>query len=170
MDFLKKKSIFIYMDNHKPANKFIDYFSRPLTYDQLNYLNNLNGVIIEKVELFRDFTISLAKLINETYLGDDIIINDELISTHFKWCWDKTIKEFEKEKLMFKEKGEHYYYHLNYFVDIFYNSEIKDAILLAKICDFWSDIISIDKIKTRSEYDIFIELYKIQSKYFNIKT
>jgi hypothetical protein len=170
MDFLKRSPYLFYMDKPKPVSKFIDYFSRPLTPDQISYLNNLNAVTIEKVELYRDFTISLAYIICSTYLGDDVIFNEDQINVHFNWCWNKVITDFEKEKILFKERGEHYYYHFNYFMDVFYNAEVKDDKLFDKIYNFWSDIISIDKIKTRSEYDIFIELYKVQNKYFHIKS
>ena len=57
----------------KQSNKIIDYISSPLSHDRINYLNMLNEVTIEKVELFRDFIISLFYLVNDTYLGDDVI-------------------------------------------------------------------------------------------------
>ena len=123
MDFKRTKSIFIYMEKYKSGNKFIDYFSKPLTFDQLNYLNNLNSVTIEKVELFRDFTITLTYYIYDTYLGDDVMYKESDITGHFNWCWNKTISNFVKENIFFEERGEHYYYHMNYFMDTFYNSD-----------------------------------------------
>jgi len=169
MDFLLKKSIFIYMEKYKPGTKFIDYFSKPLTFDQLNYLNTLNCVTIEKVDLFRDFTLTLAFYIYDTYLGDDIIVSDENVTTHFNWCWNKTIKNLKEENIHIAEKGEHYYYYWNYFNDKFYNADNKEEYLFNFIYNFWSEIISIDKVKTRSEYDLFIEMYKTMNKSFSNK-
>lgn len=154
------------MEKGKPMNRFLDYVSRPLTYDQLSYLHTLNGVTIEKVEVFKDFTTSLTYLIYDTYLGDDTIKNETDRLTHFNWCWKKNIENFLAEGLRFKESGEHYYYHLNYFMDIFYLSEWKDDVLFNKILFYWNEIITMNKAMTKSEYDIFIELYKIQNKHF----
>jgi hypothetical protein len=148
------------------TNRFIDYYSKPLNQDQLNYLNKLNDVTIEKVELFRDFTLSLFYTVYQTYLGDDVINNDEDMVIHFNWCWNKVIDDYSMENLFFVEKGEHYYYFLNYFTDKFYILENKDTIDLNEIVQYWSNIFSIDQIKTKSQYDIFIELYKIQNNYF----
>jgi len=148
------------------TNRFIDYYSKPLNQDQLNYLNKLNDVTIEKVELFRDFTLSLFYTVYRTYLGDDVIKNDEDMVIHFNWCWNKVIDDYSMENLFFVEKGEHYYYFLNYFTDKFYILENKDTIDLNEIVQYWSNIFSIDQIKTKSQYDIFIELYKIQNNYF----
>ena len=147
-------------------NKYVDYYSKPLNQDQLNYLNRLNDVTIEKVELFRDFAISLFYTVYRTYLGDDIINNDEDMLNHFNWCWVKVIDDYSMENLFFVEKGEHYYYFVNYFTDKFYMLENKDNMDLEEITQYWSNIFSIDQIKTKSQYDIFIELYKIQNNYF----
>lgn len=147
-------------------NKYIDYYSKPLTQEQLNYLNKLNDVTIEKVEIFRDFTTSLFYIVYRTYLGDDVIINNDDILNHFNWCWSKAIHNFNQENIFFNEKGEHYYYFNNYFITKFYTCENKDNILLEDIVEYWSNIFSIDQIKTRSQYDIFIELYKLQNNYF----
>lgn len=153
------------MGNRAPIGKFIEYFSKQLSLEQIEYLNQVNRVTPEKVELYRDFIISLGYLVHDTYLGDDTIVTEEHISTHFNWCWQLNIDNFNKEHIFFKEKGEHYYYYLNYFTEMFYKNENKNDELLNKIIDFWGNILSINKLKTKSEYDIFIEVYIIQNKY-----
>ena len=153
------------MANREPIGRFIDYFSKQLSSEQLEYLNHINQVIPEKVELYCDFAISLCYLINDTYLGDDTINDEEHIQLHFNWCWNTNIENFEKEGIKFKKNGEHYYYFLNYFTEIFYQNPDKSKILFNKIVEFWDNVLSVTKSKTKSEYDIFIEIYKVQGKY-----
>lgn len=153
------------MDRGK-INKFLEYFSKQLSFEQVIYLNTINNITQEKVELFRDFSISLTYIIEDTYLGDDVIEfqNDQV--NHFNWCWDQNIKNFKQENIYFQSKGEHYYYYLAYFMDIYYGNSNKTKGLLIKMVDFWDDILSIDIAKTKSEHDLLSEIYKIMDKYF----
>lgn len=144
----------------------MDYFNKPLTQDQTDYLNTINNVSSDKVDLFKEFSISLTYIINDTYLGDDVITNDELIVTHFDWCWDKNLKDLVKENILIQSKGEHYYYYLNHFTNGFYLNRDKSDNTLKEMNDFWKVNLSIDRVKTKSDYDVFIELFKVMSKYF----
>ena len=73
-----------------------------------NYKNQLDiwykayNISREKIELFHDFIISLYQIIDETYLGSDVIFTDIDQKNHYTWCWDKLISNFEKEKIFFK--------------------------------------------------------------------
>lgn len=154
--------------NRKSIGNFVEYFSKPLNSDQIVYLNNINNVSFEKSELFCDFIISLFHIVNDTYLGEDVISTKEEITSHFNWCWDKNIKNFSEEKIIFKKTGEHYYYFLNFFTEIFYNSEDKTiSFFNEKIIKFWKDIFSMSLTMTKSEYDIFIDVYKMFNKYLS---
>lgn len=150
----------------EPIGKFIEYFSKPMSGEQLVYLNSINNVVTERVELYNDFIVSLCYLIYDTYLGDDVYGTFDDVKSHFNWCWDQNIKNFNKENLNFAPNGEHYYYFLNYFTEIFYSNQDKTKLLFAKIVDFWVNIFSLNRHKTKSEYDIFIEVYKTINKYF----
>jgi len=48
---------------------FINWISKPLNPEDITLWFNMNNIIIEKLDLFFDFTISLTSLIQETYLG-----------------------------------------------------------------------------------------------------
>ena len=144
----------------------MDYFNKPLTQDQIEYLNAINSVSSEKVDLFKEFSISLTYIIYGTYLGDDIIVNEELMVTHFDWCWSKNINDLAKENIHIQSKGEHYYYYLNHLINRFYLNPDKDGNSLKEMNSFWKDNLTIDKIKTKSDYDVFTELFKIMDKYF----
>jgi hypothetical protein len=69
----------------------------------------------EKIELFHDFLLSLYETIDETYLGSEIMQTDNDQKNHFTWCWNKTINNFSKEKIHFKENGIHFEYVWNFF-------------------------------------------------------
>jgi hypothetical protein len=99
-------------------------------------------------------------------LGDDVYTNFEDVKSHFNWCWEQNIKNFKKENINFIPNGEHYYYFLNYFIEIYYSNQDKTKLLFNKIVDFWVNIFTQTKSKTKSEYDIFIEVYKTLNKYF----
>lgn len=106
-------------------------------------------------------------MVNDTYLGEDVIITDEEKKSHFNWCWKKNIENFSKENIIFKIKGEHYYYLLQYFLQLFYDNENKADDIFGKIIEFWRRIMSHNSIKSKSDYDIFAETYKLLDKYFN---
>jgi hypothetical protein len=154
------------MERRAPIGKFIDYFSKQLSFEQIEYLNTINQVVPERVELYCDFAISLCYLIHDTYLGDDTIVDEDHLLTHFNWCWNTNMENFEKENTRFKKNGEHYYYYLNYFTEIYYKNENKSKLLFNKIIEFWENVLSLNKRKTKSEYDVFIDIYKVQDKYF----
>ena len=145
------------------VGRFIEYFSKPLNNEQLIYLNNLNRITTEKVELYSDFIISLSHIVCDTYLGSDVI-NGDGISIHFKWCWLRTIENFERENIFFAKNGIHYNYFLNYFIEVFYESE--SPTYLVNIHDYWVNIFALNKNKTKSEYDMFIEVYRLLGKFF----
>ena len=78
----------------------------------------------------------------------------------------KNIKNFKEKHIFFQNKGEHYYYYLAYFMEIYYENPNKNRGLLLKMVNFWDDILSIDIAKTKSEHDLLCEIYKIMDKYF----
>jgi len=117
----------------------------------------------EKIELFHDFLISLYELIDTTYLGPKYIQGkDEKI--HFTWCWDKTIENFNNEKIFFKERGNHYEYFWVFFLEAYYITQYKGGDL--KISDYFFKLFNLQYIKTRSELDILSEVYKIFEQNF----
>jgi hypothetical protein len=152
--------------SRESIGRFIEYFSKPLNNEQLIYLNTINKVIPEKIELYNDFIVSLCYLIYDTYLGDDVMSEENEQISHFNWCWNKNIENFEKEHIFINRKGEHYYYYQNYFLEMFYCNQDKSKVLFGKIAEFWVNTFSLIKNKTKSEYDMFIEVYRLMCKYF----
>ena len=70
---------------------------------QIDIWYKAHNISREKTELFYDFLVSLHELIEQTFLGEDIIKTEEIQRNHFTWCWDKTIENFNKERIFFKD-------------------------------------------------------------------
>jgi hypothetical protein len=77
---------------------------------------------------------------------------------HFKWCWSKVVSNLEKEGIRFNESGEHFDYFLNFFLESFYSYD--STLVIDKVDKFFSTLFVIKDRKTKSELDIYTELYK----------
>ena len=113
----------------------------------------------EKMELFYDFLVSLHSLVENTYLGPDVLYDETDQKGHFTWCWKKIISDFEKEKIFFKETGQHYEYFWNFFLEAYYLTIIENND--NRILDYLDKLFNLKTKKTRSELDIVSELYKL---------
>lgn len=147
---------------------FFDYITKPVPKDEVEVWFNVNNMISEKGELFFDFCYSLYTLMVNTYLGDIgsnetkiQMDNDDMIK-HFEWCWNKTIENFKKENLNYNKDGEHFEYFKTFFFDVFYlqkNDDIKNT-----IHKFIIDLFEKNKIFTRSDLDLYTQVYKLLDK------
>lgn len=144
------------------AIDFIEYISKPINKEEMYYLYKVNGVSYERVELFYDFIYSLFDLIVNTHLGDERMTEDDDLK-HFKWCWDKTIENFKKEKIYFDSTMELYTYFLTLLQESFYMEEKTDE-NINKIIDFWRTCFNYSGSKTMSEMEALIDIYKLFNK------
>ena len=78
---------------------------------------------------------------------------------HFNWCWDKVISNFKKENIHFTKKGSHYEYFWTFFYDTFYKE--PSPTIIKKVEDFFKDLFAPASRKTKSELDIYTEMYKM---------
>ena len=78
------------------------------------------------------------------------------------------IKDFNEEGIKSDYDGELYDYFYNFYIEVFYNSNYKKEAVdkLNKLA-----ILSFDyhRIKTRSDMDVLIELYRLFEKSLNFK-
>jgi hypothetical protein len=139
---------------------FIDYVSKPMNKEDVILMYKINNVIPERSGLYLDFSETLFDLIVSTYLGDNIM-NEKTVKEHFDWCWSKTINIFKKEKILF-ENQELYDYFFILFQETFYNEKDKSEVNF--LLNFWRDIFNYSRVKTNSELESFLELYKIFDK------
>ena len=127
--------------------------------EELDFWFRYNNVSREKVNLFHDFLISLDQLIESTYLGSDILNNISKIKGHFTWCWKKTIENFDKEKIFFKENGNHFEYFWNFYNEAYYiKKEEKKEI---RVNDYYYKIFNLSSKKSTEELEILLTIYKL---------
>jgi hypothetical protein len=146
---------------------------KPVDRDDVEVWFNMNNMIPEKRQLFSDFTFGLYRLIKGTYLGDNldennetkVVLTDEEKESHFEWCWNKTIENFNKENIRFKLKGEHKEYYHQFFMDLFYNAEKKE--IAENIDKFFGELFNEQKAFTKSDLDMVTDIYKRLDKNLN---
>jgi hypothetical protein len=138
---------------------YLDFVSSENYKQQIDVWYRAYNISREKTELFYDFLISLHDLIDETYLGADVIMTSEDQINHFTWCWDKTIESFNKEKISFKERGNAYKYLWNFYSEAYYYTKNSESII--RIPEYFYILFDFVHKKTRSELDMLTELYKL---------
>ena len=154
-------------------DNFFRFVTKPIGKDEVDVWFAINNIIGERAELFQDFCESLVGLIKETYFGEDrgsdeskISMTDSEKVEHFNWCWIKTINRFKLEKIYFSDEGEHYDYFKQFFWDVYYNQnrlEVRESIE-----GFFVGLFDRHKTFTKSDLEIFTELYKVMNKNLSI--
>lgn len=127
--------------------------------NQIDIWYKAHNISRERMELFYDFVVSLYSLIDETYLGNDVIHKEEDQRNHYTWCWDKVIENFNKENIHFKERGNHYLYFWNFFLEAYYFVKLYEQPV--QIPDYFNKLFNFKHKKTRSELDLLSEIYKL---------
>jgi len=128
--------------------------------------NMANNIIPELTELFKDFCFSFYYLVRDTYLGDNYKnLNETRIGMtmddkikHYKWCWDKTIENFEKENIQFKFSDEDFIYFKEFFFEVFDNQE--DNIMREALEDFLKQLFNRKRPTSKSDLEMFTDVYK----------
>ena len=146
---------------------FFDWMAKPIPKDEVIIWFNVHNMIYEKIELYGDIFKSLNVIIVDTYLGDsnsetNINLSDEDKISHFDWCWKKMVKDFERENVNIKFKGDHKEYFQSFFMDSFYNqreNKIKES-----ISRFLNEIFDTNMVYSRPDLDLLTELYKLMEK------
>lgn len=138
---------------------YLDFVSSENYKHQLDIWYRAYNISRERTELFYDFVVSLFDLIDTSYLGPDVLQLEEDQRNHFTWCWDKTISNFNKEKIEFKERGTHYEYLWNFFLEAYYFVQLDGNEI--RISEYFYKLFDFKHRKTRSELDILTELYKL---------
>lgn len=141
----------------KKSEDYLGFISSEDFKNQAEVWYKVYNIIREKTELFHDFIISLYELIESTYLGSDVTITENDKKNHFTWCWNKTINNFSKESIFFRETGPHYDYMWLFFNEAYYLNETNSN----RIKEYFKKLFQFDYKKTRSELDTLTEIYKI---------
>lgn len=145
------------------SSEFMNYISTPLTYEQMHLLYRANNIKYEKCELFYDFIKSVNKVIYKTYLGVEYITNEKEMTQHFNWCVDKVLSDFSEENIIFLEVSQIKEYFYFFYEELFY--KIKEGgDKLDKINNLANLSFNYHRLKSRSDIDVLIELYKLLDK------
>jgi len=159
------------MERKDKRIEFLSYIKTPLSEDSIIMLHNANDIKYDKCVLFGDYVQSLFMIIFDTYMGDEVTLEDDKEQgnqkiKHFEWCWLKNINNFKDEGIIFNDTDESFNYFIEFALEVFYNTSGKDLKkhIPKTICSLWEDVFSYKKMKTRSDMDNFIEIYKILDK------
>lgn len=154
------------MSNDNNMDKFLEWLVKPMAQEDIISWYLANNITPELTELFRDFCVSFLQLLEETYLGDDynnlkdtkVGMTEKQKKDHLKWCWEKTINNFQKEEIsfIFNERDTNFLKEL--FYDIFYNQSDKKG--QESALDFFVQIFGYENKKSKSDIEIFTDIYK----------
>lgn len=158
------------MNKEYNMDQFFNWLTKPMSYEEIDAWYKANNIIPEMSDLFRDFCISLLKLVQSTYLGDTpedlketkIGLTQEDKDSHFKWCWDRTIKNFEKENINFINSEDAFQYFKSFYMDVYYNQQ-HDAVKQS-LDDFFSLLFTRKNRHSKSDIEMFTEIYKLLEK------
>ena len=146
---------------------FFNWVSKPVPKEEVVVWFNINNMNYEKVELYGDFFKSLNFKIIATYFEEDhretkINLTEENKKEHFDWCWTKTVEDFQKEKIIINNSGDHRDYIEKFFFDTFYNQNQKN--IKEAIPSFLSEVFDLNKPFSKSDLEIMTEIYKLMDK------
>ena len=131
------------------SSEFMNYISTPIKY--------------EKCELFHDFIKSINKIIYKTYLGEEYISNEKEMVQHFNWCVDKVLSDFGEENIIFQDTTQIKEYFYFFYEELFYKRN-EDVNKLDKLDKLANLSFNYHRLKSRSDIDVLIELYKLLDK------
>ena len=149
-------------------SEFMNYITTPLTYDQMHLLYRANNIKYERCNLYNEFIMSLNITINDTYLGSEYINSEKEVIQHFKWCLDKVIDNFKEENIIFEDTTEVEEYFYFFYSEIFYKSEDRKN-NLSKLNNLAYLSFDYHRLKSRSDIDVLVEVYKLLDKSLNKK-
>lgn len=138
---------------------YLEFVSSESYRQQIDIWYKAHNISREKINLFHDFVISIHEIIEETYLGSDVMEMEQDQKNHFNWVWDKVINNFTKEKIFFKDRGVHHDYFWNFYLEAYYYVKLDEG--ESKILEYYNKLFNFDNVKSRSELDILTEVYKI---------
>jgi len=144
-----------------------NWISKPMNPEDVDAWFRANNIIPEYSELFKDFTLSLYYLIQNTYLGDShgetndtkIGMTEEDKKNHFKWCWVTTLDSFEKENILFDFSENDYDYFESFFFEVYY--EQGDFKVKIAIETFFKELFKKNRAFSKSDLEMFTDVYKV---------
>ena len=149
------------MINNQKALDLLRYINTPLSKQSIEILYVANNIKYEKCELYNDFIQSLIVIIFDTYMGDDITNEQEQVN-HFNWCWNKNVENFKKEGIYIQDNKLKNYF-LQFMLEVFYSLNEKENSPNSQenLSKLWSYVFDFNNLKSKSDIDTLIEVYKM---------
>jgi hypothetical protein len=139
----------------------------PLSYEQMHLLYKANDIKFDRCGLYYDFIKTLNKNLVNTYLGPEYINSEREIKEHYMWCFNKIIGNFKSEGIVFDDTQRLKDYFFYFYYELFYKDKEKTINKIDKLAELSFDF---NRMKSRSDMDILIELYKMFEKSLYFKT
>lgn len=154
------------MENINKTNVLLANLTTILSKEATELIYSSKNIKYERCNLYSDFIQSLITTITDTYMGDDVTSQDDEKIRHFKWCFDKTIDNFKKENIHFKDTIDLYDYFLIFLFKVYYQVSDKktNPNLANNIGKMWLKLFDMFTYKTKSDMDSFLELYELFEK------
>ena len=138
---------------------YLEFISSENYRQQIDIWYRAHNISREKLNLFHDFVASVHDMIDQTYLGPDVMDKEENQKNHFTWSWDKVIDGLSKEKIYLKNRGAHYEYFWNFYLEAYYYVHMDGNTI--KIPEYFLRLFDFEHKKSKSELDVLTQIYKI---------
>lgn len=135
------------------------YLTTTVNITQKEVMFRSNNIIPQYVSIFHDFSVILLNNIHNTYLGDDVIENDEEIHGHYSWCFNKTVELFKEEDLTFKKDSTLFDYLYLFFYETYYHT--SDVREMRHYKSFFDDLFNLNKLMTMADVEMLIDYYSM---------
>lgn len=143
---------------------YLEFISFENYKQEIDIWYKSHNISREKLNLFHDFVASIYDTVDSTFLGLDVMYEGGNQKNHFTWAWDKVIEELSKEKIYIKNRGPHYEYFWNFYMETYYYSQINGHD--SKIPNYFLKLFDFEHIKSKSELEILTIIYKILNQNF----
>jgi hypothetical protein len=137
--------------------EFNQYINKKVDDDKIELFYRANLINPLKIELFKDFIISLIELVHSSYPGDDVYYDDYYLN-HCKFCFDKVTANFGKEDLYFDGDSKEIFDYCYLTLEESYYNEKKDKNNMTKSLKIlYEKIFDMENMnKTQSDLEILL--------------
>ena len=94
-------------------------------------------------------------------------MSNEQKKDHFNWCWKRTVENFQKEEIFFIFDEADSAFFESFFFDVFYSQNLSGYKTTIK--SFFEQIFDYKYQKTKSDIEIFTDIYKLLERSIKIK-
>lgn len=141
------------------SRNFMKFIINPLEMSSIDKLYREYGVVYERVDIYRDFTLSLNNLIQDTYLGDNVMSEIDK-KNHFDWCWKKVCDDFSVTTIYFVDNQKLYTYFKDFIWKTFYLiPDKKNSDFPKSIEPVFIYLFDYNNVKKHSDIDKFLSIY-----------